>query len=235
VIAAHGLRWALTTTFAVVTVVSLARALRPSGPYPAMERTAHALHSVMGIAMAVMVWPTGMEVPAAPQALFFAVGAAWFAAIALLRGRGPRGGSPGATGHIGTHAVLHCVMMGGTAWMLLAISDGMGSTPSDPESMHGMPGMTMSGPGGAMSMHLHGRSYTVAAVLLAVFLAMGLWWLSRALVTAHLGPRPGEPSAAGPSARVQRSQQTAATLRAVDAGCHGAMALGMAVMLLAAL
>ncbi|NJP46339.1 DUF5134 domain-containing protein [Actinacidiphila epipremni] len=237
-IAAHGLRWVLTTMLAVVTVVSLMRALRPDG-LPATERAAHALHAVMGVAMAVMAWPAGMDVPATPQAVFFALAASWFAAVAVRRARGSRRGRPADAGHPGTHAVLHSVMMGGMAWMLLAMSDGMGSAPSGAEgsgSMHGMPGMAMSGPGGGMSVRLHGPSFGVAVVLLAVFVAMGLWWLSLPLGSARLTPALQElPSAAGPSAPVRRPQETAVLLRAADAGCHGAMALGMAVMLLAAL
>ncbi|WP_443060882.1 hypothetical protein [Streptomyces sp. NBC_00448] len=56
---------------------------------------------------------------------------------------------------------------------------------------------------------------------------MGLWWLARAFDIARLAPALPAPSAVG-----LRHAGTAALRGAVDAGCHGAMALGMAVMLL---
>lgn len=233
-IAAHGLRWILTVLFAAVTLLSVARALRPGVAHATAERTTHALHAVMGTAMAVMVWPRGMDVPATPQAAFFLLAAAWFVVAALLRGRWIWR-APGEAGHPRTHVVLHAVTMGGMAWMLLAMPDGMSGAPSAATgagSMAGMPGMKMSGPGGGMSMRLHGASHIVAVVLFVVFVVMGLWWLSRALDTARLAPKPPEPSTVGAAASGAHREESAVLHGAVDAGCHGAMALGMAVMLL---
>ncbi|WP_328470639.1 DUF5134 domain-containing protein [Streptomyces sp. NBC_00448] len=234
-IAAHGLRWILTVLFAAVTLLSVARALRPGQARAAAERTTHALHALMGTAMAVMVWPRGMDVPATPQAVFFLLAAAWFVVAALLRGRWIWRG-PGEAGHPRTHVVLHAVMMGGMAWMLLAMPDDMSSGPSPAGgsgAMADMPGMDMSGPGGGMSMQLHGTSHSVAVVLLVVFVVMGLWWLSRAFDTARLAPAVPEPPAVGPAVPGTHREESALLRGAVDAGCHGAMAFGMAVMLLA--
>ncbi|MFF7159726.1 DUF5134 domain-containing protein [Streptomyces sp. NPDC008139] len=227
-IAAHGLRWILTVLFVVVTAVSLARALRPDPAHAAAERTTHALHAAMGPAMAVMVWPRGMDVPGTPQAAFFALAAAWFVAAALFRGRWIWQAA-GEEPHPRTHTILHALMMGAMAWMVLAMPGGMnsGHSAAGAGSMADMPGMKMSGPGAGMSMRLHGAFHAVAVVLLVVFVAVGLWWLSRAFDTARLTPEPAVASASGAN-----RAESAALRRAVDAGCHGAMALGMAVMLL---
>lgn len=230
-IAAHGLRLVLTVLFTAVTVLSLVRAIRPGVFRAASERITHGLHAVMGLAMGVMVWPWGMDLPAAPQAAFFALAAAWFVGMALLRSRGLRSRSPAVVGHAATHGLLHAVMMGAMAWMLLAMPDSMSSVPSangGSDSAADMPGMAMSNSGGRMSMQLHGYSRSVAVALVIVFVTMGLWWLSRALDTARLTPTLSE--LAGPGAHPSESVALAG---AVDAGCHGAMALGMAVMLLA--
>ncbi|BBA95621.1 putative integral membrane protein [Actinacidiphila reveromycinica] len=225
------------------------------------ERIAHGVHAVMGAAMAVMAWPWGMDVPAAPQAVFFGLAAVWFPATALVRegrlrrGR-PEGGAARAYGtpHPWTHAVAHAVMAAAMAWMLLAMPGGMsGGRPEagGPAAMADMPGMDMSGSGGGMSMHLHGASRVVAGVLAVGFLAMGLWWLSSALDGARALPvrpptlrtkvpapagaaapaRPPGP-APGPAPHGHRPPRPLPLHASVDVGCHGAMALGMAVMLL---
>jgi hypothetical protein len=122
-------------------------------------------------------------------------------------------------------------MMGAMAWMLLAMPDSMSSALSangNSDSMADMPGLTMANSGGGMTMRLHGNSRTAAVALVIVFVTMGLWRLSRALDTARLTPalpKPSEPRA--------HPGEPVAPAGAVDAGCHGAMALGMAVMLLA--
>jgi hypothetical protein len=214
-IAAHGLRWILTVLFTVITVFSLHRAVRP-GPAdraPA-DRATHILHAVMGLAMLAMAWPWGVRLPAPPQVVLFTLAALWFAlttAIPRLGGRHPRG-----------HSVLHAVMMGAMAWMIAAMANAMapaggGASGGDTTSM---PGMAMGGSGGTSAMSLHGAAGTAAGVLSAVFLLTALWWLARAFGTAR------HATAAGPSAA-----RTAEQL-AYDAGCHGGMALGMAVMLL---
>jgi uncharacterized protein DUF5134 len=42
------------------------------------------LHFVMAIAMAVMIWPWGAELPAAGPAVFFSLAAGWFVILALV-------------------------------------------------------------------------------------------------------------------------------------------------------
>ena len=233
-IASHALRWILTVLFALLAAFSSFRALRPGVPRvrSAADRTTHTLHAAMGVAMAVMVWPQGMRVPATPQAVFFALGAGWFVASVLFRGRWAWR-SPAGEGHSRTHAGLHALMTAAMAWMLLAMPGGTpGSHPAGrgSGSMADMPGMGASRTGGATSMELHGGSRTAATVLLVVFVVVALWWFSRALTAAGTATHTPDVDKA---ARAEPLTADSLVLRrAMDAGCHGAMALGMAVMLL---
>ncbi|MFG2512318.1 DUF5134 domain-containing protein [Streptomyces sp. NPDC048584] len=54
------------------------------------DRVGHLLHTAMALAMAVMPWSLGIEVPGPPQAAFFATAALWFPASALVRTHGRR-------------------------------------------------------------------------------------------------------------------------------------------------
>ncbi|MBY8886117.1 DUF5134 domain-containing protein [Streptomyces sp. PTM05] len=227
-IAATGLRWILTLVFALVTAFSVSRAVRPGaghGGSANSQRVTHTLHALMGLAMIAMVWPWGTRLPVAPQVALFSLAAVWFVASVALNDR--RMWAHDGGGHPRLHGFLHAVMMGAMAWMVAVMPDAMkGGHPSaggGTGSMADMPGMAMSGSGGGMTMSLRGAEHTVCVALLAVFVAMTLWWLSRAFDTA----RATAPGTRSPAA------DPGALATALDSGCHGAMALGMAVMLLA--
>ncbi|SFE05313.1 protein of unknown function [Actinacidiphila alni] len=214
-IASHGLRWILTVLFGILTAFGAARARRPGPPGSgrAADRPTHLLHACMALAMTVMVWPWGAHVPAAPQAVFFGLAAVWFLVPLAL---GPvRSRHTGAPPHPPAHAVPHAVMMAGMAWMAAVMptmdmpshptaSGGPGPT----HAMQGMPRM----PG--MAMHLDGAARQISAALIVLFAVMGLWWLARSLGTP-------------------RTRADAPIAASADAACHGAMALGMALMFLA--
>ena len=85
----------------------------------------HSLHAVMAIAMAVMAWPRGAELPTRTPMIFFALAAVWFA-LATWR-----------AGHRLPN-LYHALMMLAMAWMYAA----MGSLPL-PRS--GQPVAVMSG------------------------------------------------------------------------------------------
>lgn len=220
-IAATGLRWILTTLFTVTTAFSLYRAIRP-GPAPAEStlpaRLNLALHAVMGAAMLAMLWPWGTTLPVVPQVVLFALAAAWFLLAAVLP-TGTLRVSVGG-GHPRLHSTLHAVMMGATAWMLAVMSP-----PHMPtgRSGDGMPGMTTGDSGSTMSVSLHGAPHTVAGLLSAFFVLTALWWLTRTFDTARR---------TGLTAPSDEPYGFAGSRMALDAGCHGGMALGMAVMLL---
>jgi hypothetical protein len=66
------------------------------------------LHFVMAVAMAVMVWPWGAQLPATGPAVFFAVAALWFVTLAVV---------PAETVPLRTVYGYHALMMLGMAWM----------------------------------------------------------------------------------------------------------------------
>ncbi|WP_030899678.1 DUF5134 domain-containing protein [Streptomyces sp. NRRL F-5126] len=232
-IAATGLKWLMTALFAAIAAYAawrVAAGPRTAGAHGhrATDRVAHALHAVMAVAMAVMVWPAGMRVPAVPQVVFFVLAAAWFPAVPLARAwlvRAPRGGLARGLGH----ALPHALAMGAMAWMAAAMAGGpMPGAGGAGDAMADMPGMDMSAPGSTATMTLRGPDATVAWLLALAFLVLALWWLARGFDGARLAPRtaggPALPAAAPPAAARQG-------LAAYDLCCHGAMALGMAVML----
>ncbi|MEW2546189.1 DUF5134 domain-containing protein [Streptomyces sp. NPDC047002] len=224
-IAAAGLRWLLTLVFAALAAYAGWRAAVP-GPtggrrQDATERVAHALHAVMAVAMAVMAWPWGMGLPAAPQVVFFALAGAWFPAVALVRAR-RTGLARGLR-----HALPHAAVMGAMAWMLAAMAAGDAPRPGSAGAMADMPGMDMSAPGATASMTLHGTDGAVAAVLAVAFLALALRLLARGFDLARAAPRRAGEGAAGPA----RAAADGTASAAYDLSCHGVMALGMAVML----
>jgi hypothetical protein len=129
------LRWVVTLLFvfsAGVYVQAIA-ANRHSGT----NVIGDSLHAIMAVAMAVMAWPSGAELPTRAPMVFFAVAAIWFAVIAV-RDSSRRWGS-----------VYHALMMLAMAWMYAA----MGGLPLRSTNMSGMDmsGMDMSGADGSPS------------------------------------------------------------------------------------
>lgn len=211
-IAANGLRWTLTLVFALTTAHGAWCAV--THRTGTADRVDHALHALMGIAMIAMVWPWGMGLASGPQVVLFVAGALWFVGAAPFRGdKGARlKGLPGA--------LAQAVLMGAMAWMVTLMgSEGTGTGHGEGGAMQGMPGMDMSGGGGAATMTLTDAGPKAAAALLAVVsVGFALWWLTqafdgaRAVPTLAAGPVPGGGAAAlGPA-------------------CQAAMALGTAVM-----
>ncbi|OMC52106.1 hypothetical protein A5745_02115 [Mycobacterium sp. IS-2888] len=66
------------------------------------------LHFAMAVAMAVMVWPWGAQLPATAPAVFFAVAALWFVTLALV---------PAETVPLRTVYGYHALMMLAMVWM----------------------------------------------------------------------------------------------------------------------
>lgn len=212
-IAAMGLRWTLTVLFGLLTLYGIWR-VAVSGHDSAAGRVAHGLHTVMALAMGVMVWPEGMDLPAWPQVVFFSLAALWFVAVgtaapgALPRSRALRAALP------------HVLVMGAMAWMVYAMSSTM-SVHAGSGGTGSMPGMDMSGGSAISSMTLHGGGErATAGVLTIVLLAFALGWLARAFDIARMSGAPGD----------RNPDRRTADNGAWDLGCHGAMAFGMAVM-----
>lgn len=217
-IAAGGLRWVLTVLFVVPALAGIWRAGAPgrvgAGP-DAAERVGHVLHAVMAFAMAAMVWPWGMDLPVWPQVTLFTLGGVWFAGLALARP------APVSRARALRGALPHVAMMGAMAWMAAAmVSSTSMARHGGSHDMADMPGMDMSGGSGTVTMTLAGTAPRTASGLLAgVLLMLALWWLARGFAVAQ---RAYAPDHQRPTAPVERD--------AFGLGCHGAMALGMAVM-----
>jgi hypothetical protein len=91
------------------------------------------LHFVMAIAMAVMVWPLGAQLPATGPAVFFVLAAVWFVISAFV---------PGETVPLRTVYAYHALMMLAMAWMYTFIH---GFLSPGHSSMHHHMDMDMAG------------------------------------------------------------------------------------------
>ena len=207
------LRWVVTLLFlfsAGVCVAAIAR-----NRHSAANLISHSLHAIMAIAMAVMAWPRGAELPTRPPMVFFFLAAVWFAVV-MLR----------SSGHRVANA-YHAAMMLAMAWMYAA----MGGLPlprqegaaSDMAGMDmaGMPGMDASsghaGHGGHAGHSAAMQSSAEPATWVATlnwlctigFAGAAVFWLYR-LVTARVQAPKGDSS--------------------VGILCQLAMAAGMAIM-----
>ena len=79
-----------------------------------IEVVRYGLHFVMAIAMAVMVWPLGAQLPATGPAVFFSLAAVWFVTLAL---------APAETVPLRMVYGYHALMMLAMAWMYTFIHE----------------------------------------------------------------------------------------------------------------
>ena len=188
------LRWIVTLLFVFSAVVSLVGIAR--NRHCTTNLISNALHAVMAIAMAVMAWPRGAELPTRPPMIFFLLAAVWFAVL-TVRDAGHRVAN-----------LYHVLMMGAMAWMYAA----MGGLPlrpqqQDPKST-AVPGMDMPGMDGSSGHaghagHAHHATATQSGAEAATwigtlnwlctigFAAAAVFWLYR-LVTHRVQPSDDE-------------------------------------------
>ncbi len=95
----------------------------------------HVLHAVMAVAMAVMAWPKGAELPTTGPMVFFLLAAIWFAVIALT----PVGADHRVAG------TYHSLMMLAMAWMYAVMNGHLLPGQSSGHHSATMPGMNMPG------------------------------------------------------------------------------------------
>ncbi len=127
------LRWVVTLlfVFSAGVYVQAIVANRHSGA----NVIGNSLHVIMAVAMAVMAWPRGAELPPRAPMVFFAVAAIWFAVIAV-RNSASRWGS-----------AYHALMMLAMAWMYAAMGGLALRRAPGPAGMD-MAGMDMAGHAG---------------------------------------------------------------------------------------
>ncbi len=88
----------------------------------------YALHFVMAISMAVMVWPWGAQLPTTGPAIFFLLASVWFVTVAIIWAR---------TTPQWALRLYHALMMLAMAWMY-AVMNGHQHTEAPSTSMPGM-------------------------------------------------------------------------------------------------
>ncbi len=209
-------RWIVTALFLFSAGVCISAIVNNRHSTPTV--ITNSLHAIMAIAMAVMAWPRGADLPTRGPMLFFLLAAGWFAVVPAK-----------ADGHQ-VRNVYHAVMMLAMAWMYAA----MGGLPlranGDPAST-AMPEMDMAGLSSAMdgstghAGHAGHAGYAAGVQsaepvtwlgslnwLCAIgFAAAAVFWLYRFITT-----------------RVQASSDDSHS--SVGVLCQLAMAAGMAVM-----
>jgi hypothetical protein len=197
------LRWIVTLLFAFSAGVCVSAIAK--NRHSAANLISHSLHAVMAIAMAVMAWPRGAELPTRAPMIFFLAAAVWFAVVTVR-----------ASAHRVANG-YHTLMMLAMAWMYAA----MGGLPLPRKGeAAGMPGME--GPSGhsGHAGHAGGASSGAEAaswvgllncVCTIGFAIAAVFWLYR-FITARLQPSSDE------------SHSSVGIL------CQLAMAAGMAIM-----
>ncbi len=199
------LRWLVTVLFVFSAGVCVAAIAR--NRHSAIGLVSHALHAIMAVAMAVMAWPRGADLPSRAPMIFFLAAAVWFLVVTVR-----------ASEHRVANG-YHTFMMLAMAWMYAA----MGGLPlprreapaptaaTSGTSMPGMPGMDMPGSSGHAGAGPAGWVAMLNWVCAVGFAAAAVFWFYR-FVTA----------------RVQSSSDESHST--VGILCQLAMATGMAIM-----
>jgi hypothetical protein len=191
------LRWIVTTLF-VISAVECVYGIAANR----LSRTGvigNSLHTLMAIAMAVMAWPRGADLPATGPLLFFLLATVWFISVALGRPAHRRAN------------LYHAMMMLAMAWMYAAMSGGLLlPAPIDVatagagghHSPSSMPGMTMSAVDAVHDATGTPPFITGLNWLFTIgFAIAGAWWLWWLFVRRRTKPFPSGCVQAGIAAR----------------------------------
>lgn len=112
------LRWVFTVAFVGFGMDSAWRIVVVSS---VAGRVRLVLHALMSAAMAVMVWPAGMELAPVAQGAFFLLAALWFVFLIRPHSRG-RLSWRCDEDHSRWHYLFHAAKMAAMAWMFIAMS-----------------------------------------------------------------------------------------------------------------
>lgn len=214
------LRWVVTLLFVLSAAECVFSLTVGHRRWPSV--VGHVLHAVMAVAMAVMAWPWGADLPTVAPMVFFLLATAWFFGVTL---------TPQAAGHriVGAY---HALMMLAMAWMYAvmngsllpgqAAGSGADAAPAQagPSGHAGhagmnmpgmdMPGMDMGAPSAAGAAGPPAYITTLNWVCTVGFALAAVFWLYRYL-----------------SVRINREQDTGHPLGIL---CQAMMAAGMAIM-----
>lgn len=207
------LRWIVTLLFLFSAGVCVSAMVR--NRHSRENLISHSLHAIMALAMAVMAWPRGAELPSRAPMIFFLIAAGWFAVVTLR-----------TSGHRAANA-YHTLMMLAMSWMYAA----MGGLPlrreeSDASAgmdMAGMPGMNSSAGHAGHAGHGGAAASTHSAAEPATWVGAVNWLctIGFAVAAAYWFYR-------FVTARVQPGADDAPS--SVGILCQFAMAAGMAIM-----
>jgi hypothetical protein len=185
------LRWVVTLLFVLSAAECMYAIATGHRRWPSV--VSYSLHAIMAVAMAVMAWPWGADLPTVGPMVFFLIATVWFVAIA------PSGA---AAGHR-IVTVYHALMMLAMAWMYAVMNGrllpGQSSGSASGATAHhgGHAGMDMSGMGTAHHAASSGPGYPAWIATLNWVCAIGfaiaaVFWLYRYL-GARISNSSGDP------------------------------------------
>lgn len=167
------LRWAVTVLFGVSVAMYAYLAVAQHDRWT--SQLTHLLHLTMSVAMVLMVWRVGLELPAIGPTLFFLLAGVWFVGAAVWASSASRQR---------LKTCYYAAMMAAMAWMYALMSGAVPGVstrpPSQPDSsVMDMPGMTP--PSHDMSPATASSSWVTAANWIGVvaFAAVALYWAYR--------------------------------------------------------
>ena len=214
------LRWILTALFALTAIWFMRRAVRAGAGAP--ERISAMAHVLMSALMVPMAWPWGMTIPAFPQIVLLSLAGLWFLGLAVKKSWPRVEAEPG-----GRWASLHhAAMMVAMVWMLATMPELMAATSHDPGSggHHAVgAGASATMVAGTMPAELPVWITIVTVVLGGYLILSSMSWLAAAVDRGR-----GATGASTTGFDIVESV-------ALSWAGHGAMSIGMGVMLLAAL
>lgn len=166
------LRWAITLLFTVSVAMYAYLVVAQRGRWTG--RLTHVLHLAMSVAMVLMVWRVGLDLPAIGPTLFFLLAGVWFVGVAVWASSASRQR---------LKTCYYAAMMAAMAWMYALMS---GAVPGVSAHLHSQPGSVMDMPGMRPPAHdttppTTGFSWVCAAnwIGVAAFAAVALYWSYR--------------------------------------------------------
>lgn len=168
------LRWAVTILFGVSVAMYAYLAVAQHDRWTC--RLTHVLHLTMSVAMVLMVWRVGLDLPALGLTLFFLLAGGWFVGVAVWAS---------STSRQRLKTCYYAAMMAAMAWMYALMSGAVPGVSTHPHSQPDSPAMDMPGmtpPSHDMlSAPTAGFSWITAANWIGVagFAAVALYWSYR--------------------------------------------------------
>lgn len=167
------LRWAVTALFGASVALYAYLAVAQHDRWT--SRITHLLHLTMSVAMVLMVWRVGLDLPAIGPTLFFLLSCVWFVGMAVWASSASRQR---------LKTCYYAVMMAAMAWMYALMGGAVPGVSTHPHSQQGsavmdMPGMRM--PSHDTSPASAGSSWVAAAngIGVLVFAVVALYWAYR--------------------------------------------------------